>query len=136
MPDPRLEMETLRPIIVWHAAKCALVVLLLCCVQTCSYMRCTCLLFVLFFCDLLNCCSMLFTCSPSLVRQFPGGVGTNGVVAEVPLFPTISLHGKMWAKCGNIFIWGFDYNFRNLEYVQTNNVHIQTTNTCMCEMNE
>ena len=34
--------------------------------------------------------------------QLPGGVGTNGVVAEVPQFTLMNFHGKMSAKCGNI----------------------------------
>ena len=32
--------------------------------------------------------------------QLPDGVGTNGVIAEVPRFPIAGFHGKAWAKCG------------------------------------
>ena len=43
-----------------------------------------------------------------LSHWLPDGVGTNGVVAEVPRFPLMSYHGRMWqhvttnmANCGN-----------------------------------
>ena len=34
--------------------------------------------------------------------QLPDGVRTNRVVAEVPRFPRINFHGKIWANCGNM----------------------------------
>ena len=33
---------------------------------------------------------------------FPDGVGTNGVVAEVPQFHLMNLHGEMLAKCDKL----------------------------------
>ena len=35
--------------------------------------------------------------------KLPDGVRTNGVVAEVSQFPLMNFHGKMWAKCDNIY---------------------------------
>ena len=33
-------------------------------------------------------------------RRLPDGVGTNGFVAEVPRFPLMNFHGKVWAARG------------------------------------
>ena len=43
-------------------------------------------------------------------RQPPDEVGTNGVVTEVPRFPTINFHGKMWQHVAKYMVfvarWG------------------------------
>ena len=36
-------------------------------------------------------------------HRLPDGVGTNGVVAEVPQFPLMIFHGKMFATYDNIW---------------------------------
>ena len=64
---------------------------------------------------------ILFWSFASGLDGFQAGLGTNGVVAEVPQFPLINFHGKMWANHDNIwqYVTTCDKQYNMWQHVRT-----------------